>query len=139
MQRDEVDRTEVDMAIGSLLFEAKLTETGFQTASMSRVSRYNGLQEVFDLDELPQAGNRIHGYQLIRGVLAANATGGRFVVLCDQRRVDLQEIWFRVLRAVISFDLRSRMALLSWQEIAPTLPPVLRTFLADKYGIVPVR
>jgi hypothetical protein len=135
MRRGETDRTEIDMTIGSLLFEAKLTETGFQTASMERLLRYDGVGEVFDIEELPRAANGVQGYQLIRNVLAAKASGGRFVMLCDGRRADLQEMWFRVLRAVVSFDLRSRMALLSWQEVAATLPPVLRTFLASKYGI----
>jgi len=139
MRRGEVDRTELDMKIGELLFEAKLTETGFQTASMERVMRYECVSEIFDLDELPRAGNRLVGYQLVRGVLAAQASGGRFVLLCDGRRADLQEMWFRVMRAVVSFDLRSRMAVLSWQEVANALPPVLRGFLAAKYGIVAAR
>jgi hypothetical protein len=136
MRRGEVDRTELDMKLGGLLFEAKLTETGFQTASVERVMRYQGVAEIFDLDELPRAGDRVVGYQLVRGVLAAQVSGGRFVLLCDGRRADLQEMWFRVMRALVSFDLRSRMAVLSWQEVAGSLPPVLREFLAVKYGIV---
>src|ERR1700761_6850040 len=136
MRRQEVDRTELDMRLGGLLFEAKLTETGFQTASMERVMRYEGIAEIFDVNELPRAGDRIAGYQLIRGVLAAQASDRRFVLLCDGRRADLQEMWFRVMRAVVSFDLRSRMAVLSWQEMAAVLPPVLQGFLAAKYGIV---
>ncbi|MDQ2924470.1 MAG: hypothetical protein M3R43_02780 [Acidobacteriota bacterium] len=135
MRNDEVDRTEIDMVIGDLLVEAKLTETGFQTASMDRLLRYEGVADIFDIDELPRATNGIQGYQLVRGVLAAHATGGRFVLLSDGRRADLQEMWFRVLRAVVSFDLRSRMALLSWQEVAATLPAAVRSFLATKYGI----
>lgn len=136
MRRGEVDRTELDMKLGELLFEAKLTETGFQTASMERVMRYEGVDEVFDMAELPRTGDRVAGYQLVRGVLAARASGGRFVLLCDGRRADLQEMWFRVMRAVGSFDLRSRMGVLSWQEVAGTLPQVVRGFLAAKYGIV---
>jgi hypothetical protein len=135
MRKSEIDRTELDMTIGGLLFEAKLTETGFQTASMDRLLRYQGVTEIFDIDELPRAANGVQGYQLIRGVLAAHAATGRFVLLCDARRADLQETWFRVLRAVVSFDLRSRMALLSWQEIASTMPPTVRAFLQTKYGI----
>ena len=138
MRRGEIDRTELDMKLGGLLFEAKLTETGFQTASMERLMRYEGVAEIFDVDELPRAGDRVVGYQLLRGVLAAQASRGRFVLLCDGRRADLQEMWFRVMRAVVSFDLRSRMAVLSWQEVAAVLPPVLRGFLAAKYGIVAV-
>jgi hypothetical protein len=136
MRNGEIDRTELDMTLGSLLFEAKLTETGFQTASMERLLRYEGITEIFDIGELPRGSKGIEGYQLIRGVLAAHAIGSRFVLLCDGRRADLQETWFRVLRAVVSFDLRSRMALLNWQEVAATLPPVMRKFLATKYGIV---
>lgn len=139
MRNGEIDRTELDMTIGGLLVEAKLTETGFQTASMERLLRYERVCEVFDIDDLPRGARGVEGYQLIRGVLAAHATDSRFVLLCDGRRADLQEIWFRVLRAVVSFDLRSRMALLSWQEVAATLPPVLRAFLASKYGIVAAR
>ncbi len=137
MHNGEVDRTEIDMTLGDLLVEAKLTESGFQTASLSRMLRYQRIHEVFDLDELPRSGSTIRGYQLIRGVLAAEATGNRFLLLCDGRRTDLQEIWFSVLRAVLSFDLRSRMALLSWQELAATAPPTLQKFLAAKYGIFP--
>ncbi len=139
MRNDEVDRTEIDMAIGDLLVEAKLTETGFQTASMDRLLRYEGVADIFDIGELPRATNGVLGYQLVRGVLVAHATGVRFVLLLDGRRADLQEMWFRVLRAVLSFDLRSRMALLTWQEVAATLPSVPRTFLAAKYGIVASR
>jgi len=136
MKRGEVDRTELDMRIGEMIFEAKLTETGFQTASMERLLRYEGITEVFDVEELPRTGRGVLGYQLIRGVLAARATGGRFVLMCDGRRADMREMWFRVLRAVGSFDLRSRMALVSWQEIAATMPTVVREFLEEKYGIV---
>ncbi len=139
MQRGEVDRTELDMVLGSgegrLLFEAKLTETGFQTASLQRLLRYEGVGDVFDMDALPRGANGVQGYQLIRGVLSARHTGSRFVLLCDGRRKDQHEMWFQVLRSVMSFELRSRMALLSWQEVAATLPPVPRTFLAEKYGI----
>lgn len=139
MRNGEVDRTELDMTLGNLLFEAKLTETGFQTASMERLLRYQGVAEIFDIDDLPRAAKGVQGYQLIRGVLAAHAAGGRFVLLCDGRRADMEETWFGVLRAVISFDLRSRMAFLSWQEVAATLPAALRSFLESKYGIAASR
>jgi len=139
MQCSEVDRTELDMRLGDLMVEAKLTETGFGSATRERVLRYTAVEHVFDLDELPwnQASGRLHGYQLVRGVLAAEAESARFLLVCDQRRLDLHEIWFRVLRAVRNYDLRSRMALLSWQELAATAPLSVQTFLAAKYGIVP--
>jgi hypothetical protein len=76
------------------------------------------------------------GYQLIRNVLAAYAQGASFCVLHDQRRPDLREAWFRVMAAVKQADLRVRLKVLTWQELAAFLPPALEEFLAVKYGIV---
>ena len=132
------DRTEIDCRLGDLLLEAKLTETGFQTAPARLVYRYRDLDEVFDPDELPRhaATGVFLSYQLIRGVLAAHARHCRFAVLADARRPDLQEQWFRVLRAVRSFELRSRLQILTWQELARVTSPRVREFLFSKYGIV---
>ena len=63
-------------------------------------------------------GGIVSGYQLIRGVLAAYATGGSFCVFCDARRPDLIENWYSVMRAVRSCVLRCRLQLLTWQELA---------------------
>jgi len=136
MRRGEVDRTELDMRMGDLMVEAKLTEGGFGTASQERLMRYCAVDEVFEVEELPWVGETIHGYQLVRGVLAAVQADARFLVLCDGRRPDMTEMWFRVLRAVKSCEVRSRMALLSWQELASTMPGAVREFLAEKYGIM---
>lgn len=129
------DNTEVDMRLGELLVEAKLTESDFQVARRGLVDRYRDFEEVFDADELPVCNGRMQGYQLIRGTLAAHATGGEFCVLCDARRPDMAEMWYRVMRAVRLFDLRCRLKLLTWQELAAGLPQELTGFLADKYGI----
>lgn len=129
------DRTECDMRLGETLFEAKLTESDFQTAQMRLLLRYRDLTEVFEIGDLPVIENTVHDYQLIRGVLAAYASGYAFVLLYDRRRADLVERWLRVLRAVKSYSFRSRMKLIAWQEIATTLPPRLRSFLDEKYGI----
>ena len=83
------------------------------------------------------SGDVVRGYQLIRGVLAAHATGGSFCVLCDARRPDLIENWYSVMRAVRSCVLRCRLQLLTWQELAAVLPRSLQKFLAAKYGITP--
>ncbi len=48
------DRTEVDMRLGSLLVEAKLTEIGFQTRAASIVEAYRDFDAVFDRDLLPR-------------------------------------------------------------------------------------
>jgi hypothetical protein len=153
------DTTEVDMELGSLLIEAKLTESNFQTARPALVLRYRDLREVFAVDELPRTqsvavaerwdeeqaamvcverGSK-HGfvsYQLIRNALAAHAMGTAFCVLADARRADLVQAWHRVQRAVLRADLRCRLQLLTWQELAAALPGDLQRFLGQKYGIV---
>ncbi len=129
------DRTEVDMRLGDILIEAKLTETGCQSASTQLLFRYRDLDEVFEVEELPIAGETVHGYQLIRGALAAHACGFSFVLLCDGRRADLIERWLEVMRAVRSYSFRNRLKLLTWQETARALPQKLQRFLEEKYGI----
>lgn len=49
------DRTEVDMRWGSLLVEAKLTESDFQTCKPELVEAYRDLDDVFDRGLLPRA------------------------------------------------------------------------------------
>jgi len=78
---------------------------------------------------------RYVGYQLIRNVLAAHATGTSFCVIHDERRPDLREAWFEVMAAVRSAELRTRLKVLTWQELSEVLPPELREFLNLKYGI----
>ena len=134
----KTDRTEIDMKLGDLLVEAKLTETDFQTAPATMIKRYRDLNEVFDVEELVMS-DVVRNYQLIRGVLAASATGGSFCVLCDARRPDLIERWYSVMRVVKNCVLRCRLQLLTWQELAGLMPASLRKFLALKYGITPAK
>jgi len=75
-------------------------------------------------------------YQLIRNVLAAYAAGCSFCVLHDERRPDLREDWFAVMAAVKSAEMRVRLKVLTWQELAAYLPDELQEFLDLKYGIV---
>jgi hypothetical protein len=130
-----IDRTEIDMRLGSLLVEAKLTEGDFQRAPLLRLSHYSQLTEIFDVERLPVANGHVHSWQLIRGVLAAYATDSSFLVFCDRRRPDLIDRWFAVMAAVSSSALRTRLGLFTWQELAATLPARLREFLNEKYGI----
>lgn len=133
---NHVERTEIDLRIGNLLIEAKLTETEFPRAPRARVERYRDFASAFDVDALPQSGESYLHYQLIRGVLAAHAEQGtRYCVICDARRPDLIDAWFTVARAVRLASLRSRLQLTTWQEIATTLPKSMRNWLAQKYGI----
>lgn len=130
-----LDRTEVDLRIGDLLIEAKLTESDFQSAATNVVFKYRDLTEVFDTQELPQTEKRFCCYQLLRNVLAAYALNCSFCVLIDARRPDLAEAWYSVIRAVRWADLRTRLRIATWQELATVLPTRLRSFLAAKYGI----
>lgn len=135
MNEGSSDRTEIDMVIGDLLVEAKLTETDFQTASKELIEQYRDFTAVFTRKELPRRNGRYVGYQLIRNVLAAHATEASFCLLADARRPDLQEQWFAVMRCVRDAELRTRCKMLTWQELAEALPERLQCFLAEKYGI----
>jgi len=130
-----VERTEVDMKLGDLLFEAKLTEGDFQIQDERIVLRYRDLREVFECRKLPRQGKHYVSYQLLRNVLAAHALNLSFCVLLDARRQDLLEQWYRVMRCIRSTTLRTRCKVLTWQELSVCLPSALRRFLSVKYGI----
>jgi hypothetical protein len=129
------DRSEMDLKLGELFIEAKLTEGDFQSARRDLVQRYRDLESVFDVDRLPRNQERFRSCQLIRGALAAHAHAASFAVFCDQRRQDLIEDCFEVMAAVVSAELRCRMSVVTWQELASAMPQKVRTFLAEKYGI----
>ncbi len=129
------DRTEVDMRLGDLLIEAKLTESDFQLRDRKVVERYRDFEDVFSRRDLPRAGSRYLGYQLIRNVLAAHALGCSFCVLHDARRPELREMWYEIMRCVRPVDLRVRLKVLTWQELTGVLPERLQFFLDEKYGI----
>jgi len=138
LKSGQADRTEVDMRLGDLLVEAKLTESNFQSKDVSVVQGYRDFQKVFDARLLERSGGKFLSYQLIRNVLAAFANSCAFCVLLDARRSDLLESWHNVMRAVRPLDMRLRCKVLTWQELSEVLPMALRKFLDIKYGIVPV-
>jgi hypothetical protein len=158
--KELVDRTEIDLTLGDLYCEAKLTESDFQTATPALVERYRDLEAVFDIERLPRrvieppplspnvdpddptvnlprrvSRPCVAGYQLIRNVLAAYAAETSFCLLVDARRGDLIEQWFAVLSAVHAPAFAWRLKLLTWQELAAVLPRDLQNFLEVKYGI----
>ena len=107
---------------GDLFIEAKLTEAGFPSAPRLRVERYRDFSYVFDTKLLPQTAELYFHYQLIRGVLSVFAEQGiRYCLICDARRPDLIDAWFSVASAVRLPLLRSRLQLITWQEI-PAAP-----------------
>ncbi len=129
------DTTEVDMRLGDLLVEAKLTESDFQRAPKSRLDDYNDFRDVFSRRELPQTRTHYAGYQLIRNILAAHQLDARFCLMHDARRPDLREDYYAILRAIRLPPLAARCSVLTWQELAAVLPPKLQAFLEEKYGI----
>ena len=132
------DRTEVDMRLGNLLVEAKLTEADFQSCTKESAENYRDFREVFRLRELPRVNQRYASYQLIRNVLAAHANDCAVCVLYDARRPDLQQGWCEIMRCVRPVELRTRCKALTWQELAAALPAKLQAFLEEKYGIADI-
>lgn len=129
------DRTEVDMRLGDLLVEAKLTESDFQSAEKRVLLAYRDFPLAFDPEQLPQTDKRYLSYQLLRNVLAAYAQQCSFCVLVDARRPDLIDAWYAVMKCVRPVELRTKLRISTWQEVANATPPTLRAFLAGKYGI----
>ena len=129
------DRTEVDMRLGGLLAEAKLTESDFQSREVEAVGAYRDFREVFDPRSLPREDGKYLSYQLIRNVLAAYANDCSFCVMADARRPDLREAWYAVMRCVRSAELRVRCKMITWQELAGVVPRALQKFLEEKYGV----
>jgi len=129
------DRTEIDMRLGDLLVEAKLTETDFQSAGPELVEAYRDFSEVFDQPALPRDGKSYLSYQLLRNVLAAYANQCSLCVMVDARRPDLIEAWYAILRSVRPTSLRLRLKIITWQELSVALPRRLQQFLEEKYGI----
>ena len=132
-----IERTEIDMKLGSVLFEAKLTEADFQSQSAVIVEGYRDLEEVFEVDDLPRRGQKYVSYQLLRNVLAAHALDLSFCLLLDARRPDLIEDWYEILRCIRPSELRNRCKVLTWQGVVQFLPQRLQKFFDLKYGIVP--
>ena len=122
------DRSEMDLKLGNLFVEAKLTEGDFQTARCDLIHRYRDFDSVFDVNRLPMSKERYRSCQLIRGALAAHAHGASFAVFCDQRRQDLIEDCFTVMSAVKSAELRCRLSVVTWQELAFAMPPKVELF-----------
>jgi len=137
LRSGRTDRTEIDMKLGDLLVESKLTETDFQMRDAAVVESYRDLHEVFAVECLPKVDGLYVSYQLIRNVLAAHFLRLSFCVLLDARRPDLLEAWYAVMKCVRDSELRTRCKVLTWQEICAAVSPDLQRFLDLKYGIVP--
>ena len=137
LRRSRTDATEVDLKIEDLLIEAKLTERDFTKKRADAVERYRDFGSVFESSSLhTQDGHYLH-YQLIRNVLAACHLGFRFRLICDARRSDLIEAAGTVMSAIRFPDLRAKCGIITWQEVARSVPETLGSFLLDKYDFAP--
>jgi len=114
--------------------EAKLTEGDFRNADKRVLLAYRDFSDVFDARQLPQAGKSYASDQLLRNVLAAHALQCSFCVLIDVQRADLANAWYAVMRCIKPVELRTKMRICTWQEIAEVATPRLRKFLTAKYG-----
>ena len=137
LQSGATDQTEVDMKLGSLLVEAKLTETGFQTATLSELLRYRDFDKEFRVNDLPRRNGRMEGYQVIRSILAAIHHEAEFCLICDERRQDLIESAYAVFSAVRRVEVRCCVKVATWQELLAALPRSMQKFISSKYGFVP--
>lgn len=132
LSNGDTDWTHIDMKIGSLLWESKLTEPDFTTAPDARVERYANLFDVFERRLLPRSTGGYRAYQLIRNVLAAYHIGGSFLLICDARRPDLLHDWWEIARAIRIPSLRASCGFLTWQEISAQAPPTLAAWLDNR-------
>jgi hypothetical protein len=133
----EIDLRLYDLTTGRvMLIEAKLAENDFTSRDKAYVLRYRDFASVF-ADRLSSEKSKYRHYQLIRNILSADHYDACFCLICDRRRPDLHEAWREIIQAVMPLDLKLRCSLITWQEIAMTMPPDVQTFLEEKYGIVP--
>ena len=129
--------TEIDMILGDVLYEAKLTETDFTTKDLQTVQRvYPDIDDIFDLEYLSD-GDSVKHYQLLRNIYAVHKMDGisKFILLVDSRRPDLLHCLFDVLKAIRDDELRRSCGFITWQQIARTVGEDLKEFLQLKYGI----
>jgi hypothetical protein len=109
--------------------------SGLPVEVTAEVAREYQAGLVAEAEEAAPREMRYEGYQLIRNALAAYATGSRFCVICDERRPDMIEAWFEVMRAARTAEMRTRLKVLTWQELSAAVPEGLKRFLEQKYGI----
>lgn len=129
------DATELDIKIGSYIFEAKLTGNDFTSRAVDHVREYTDFNAVFDDSASRVVDSEFTGHQLMRKALAAFHLNATLIVLVDQRRPDLLQEWWAVHAAIRDAPLRLRCGFRSWQQVAAASPPPLAAFLSGKYGI----
>ncbi len=131
------DRTEIDLAFGNILVEAKLTETDFTQKSVSAVKNYIDVENIFHFNHLPNNGENIFHYQIIRNIIASVQLNKRHILLCDDRRGNLIRNYYEVVKCIKDIGIRKNCGIIFWQDIFSKVGRELKQFLSEKYGIYP--
>ena len=129
------DTSEIDMVLGDLLIEAKLTEGDFTQKDASLVKEYDGLTEHFHEDFLSRQDNLVDNYQVLRNLLAAIQHSKQHVLLCDDRRPDLVRRYMDTVSCLRDAHMRKRCRVVFWQQIRKACGAGLGSFLTEKYGL----
>jgi hypothetical protein len=135
LRSGQEDATEIDMSVGDVLCEAKLTEDGFTSKDKDDVERYDDFDVAFHTDALRIENGKYANYQVIRNLLASIQHNKRHLLLCDERRSDLCRSYFETVSCLKSVHDRSRCGVVFWQEIARASGASLKGWLESKYGI----
>ncbi len=131
---DTGQKTEIDLKIGNIIFEAKLTESSFTAKDIHTIRKYPGFYEVFDESNLTRGKNNlIKNYQLIRNVLTIYKYGYNFKLLIDEARIDLIHAFYNTINAIKLFELRKRIDFITWQELVKTCGKELKEYIYMKY------
>ena len=129
---NETRSTEIDMRIGNVIFEAKLTEQDFTSKKLPVVRTYTDVDDIIDLRLLLNR-NMVSNYQLIRNMLAAQKHGYKFILLLDERRTDLIRKFYDVKLAIKNVHLKNRCEFITWQELTSCLGKHLKQYITGKY------
>jgi len=132
---DQIDSTEIDMALKGLFCEAKLTEADFTHKAVDIVERYDGFHATFHAKDLPRVGGQYDNYQIIRNLLAAFQHNKKHILLCDERRLDLVRRYMQTVSCLKEMQDRKNCRVVFWQEIAGVCGASLRNWLEEKFGI----
>jgi len=126
--------TEIDMKIGSHIFESKLTESDFTSKEACVVESYENFDTVFDRNALQRTkDNQYLNYQLIRNILTAYKYNFYFTLFVDETRTDLIKNLFATAIAVKDIDLRERINFVTWQELTVACGVDLKKYITEKY------
>jgi hypothetical protein len=129
------DRTEIDLAFENIIIEAKLTETDFTQKSVSVVKNYTDVEKIFYFNHLPNNGENIFHYQIIRNIIASVQLNKRHILICDDRRGDMIRGYYDVVKCIKDISIRKNCSIIFWQDIFGSVGRELKQFLSDKYGI----